>query len=109
MHLYNSNNLPEIIFAVNDRTALGVYHAAKEVGVRIPEDIGIAAFGFSEIAQTFTPPLTIINQNPRRIGLAAAEMLLKEIETEDSKKNIQHVVIVEEFLWNTSISRQSKR
>ena len=109
MHLYNSKNLPEIIFAVNDRTALGAYHAAKEVGVRIPEDIGIAAFGFNEIAQTFTPPLAIINQNPRRIGLAAADMLLEEIENEDSKKNIQHVVIGEEFLWNASILRQSKR
>jgi DNA-binding LacI/PurR family transcriptional regulator len=44
MKLYHSNNLPEIIFTVNDCTASGVYHAAREVGAKILEDIGIAAF-----------------------------------------------------------------
>ena len=106
MKLYHSKNMPEIIFAVNDRTALGVYHAAKKVGVRIPEDIGIAAFGFNEIAQTFTPSLTVINQNPRKIGLAAANMLIEEIENKDFDKK-KHIEIKEEFLWNASVLRQN--
>jgi len=105
MKLYHSNNLPEIIFTVNDRAALGVYHAAKEVGVKIPEDIGIAAFGFNEIAQTFTPPLSIINQNPRKIGLAATNMLIEEIQNKNADKKNQ-ITIEEEFLWNDSILRK---
>ena len=105
MKLYHSDNLPEIIFAVNDRVALGVYHAAKEVGIRIPEDIGIAAFGFNEIAQTFMPQLSVINQNPRKIGLTAANMLIEEIENKNiSKKN--QLSIKEEFLWNDSILKR---
>ena len=96
MKLYHSNNLPEIIFAVNDRAALGVYHAAKEVGVKIPEDIGIIAFGFNEIAQTFTPSLSIINQNPRKLGLAATNMLIEEIENSNANKS-QRIIIEEEF------------
>jgi len=104
MKIYRSNNLPEIILSVNDRAALGVYKAAKEVGVRIPEDIGIAAFGFNEIAQTFTPSLSIINQNPRQIGLAATNMLIQEIEHNYTDiKN--HLTIEEEFLWNDSIRK----
>ncbi len=106
MKLFDSNNLPEIIFAVNDRTALGVYHAAKKVGVRIPEDLGIAAFGFDEIAQSFTPPLAVINQNPRQIGVAAAQMLINEIENRESKTNVRHIVIKEEFLWNASLNKR---
>ena len=106
MKLYHSKNLPEIIFAVNDRTALGVYHAAKKVGIRIPEDIGIAAFGFNEIAQTFTPSLAVINQNPRKIGLDATDMLIEEIENKNSNKK-KHIGIKEEFLWNASILRQN--
>jgi len=105
MQLYHSKNLPEVIFAVNDRAALGVYHAAKEVGVNIPEDIGIAAFGFNDIAQSFTPALSIINQNPRKIGLAAAEMLIEEIENENSPQ-MRQIIIEEEFLWNASIPRK---
>lgn len=102
MKLYESNHLPEIIFAVNDRIALGVYHAANKVGIKIPEDIGIAAFGFNEIAQTFSPKLSIINQNPRKMGLAATEMLIEEIENKNSDKKKQ-IAIEEEFLWNDSI------
>jgi LacI family transcriptional regulator len=105
MKLYDSRNLPEIIFAVNDRTALGVYHAAKKVGVRIPEDIGIAAFGFNEVAQTFTPALSIINQDPRKIGSAAADMLIQEIEHKNTD-NIKQKVIEESFLWNDSILKR---
>jgi len=105
MKLYRSNNLPEIIFTVNDRAALGVYHAAKEVGIKIPEDIGIAAFGFNEIAQTFTPPLSIINQNPRKIGLAATNMLIEKIANKNIDKTDQ-ITIEEEFLWNDSILRK---
>lgn len=102
--LFISKNLPEIIFTVNDRVALGVYHAASEVGIKIPEDIGIAAYGFNETAQTFTPALSIINQDPRKIGKIAIEMLVKEIENESSIK--QQIIIEEEFLWNHSIKRK---
>lgn len=105
MKLFHANNLPEVIFTVNDRAALGAYHAAKEIGIRIPEDIGIAAFGFNEIAETFTPPLSIVNQNPRGLGLAAATMILKVIENNNSVKKTQ-ITIEEEFLWNNSILKK---
>ena len=54
MKLYESKKLPEIIFTVNDRVALGVYKAAAEKGMKIPEDIGVAGFGFKDTAQSFT-------------------------------------------------------
>ena len=108
MKLYESNHLPEIILAVNDRTALGVYHAADKVGVKIPEDIGIAAFGFNEIAQTFSPKLSIINQNPRQMGLTTTEMLIEEIENKHSNMGRQ-IAIKEEFLWNDSILMKNSK
>jgi LacI family transcriptional regulator len=105
MKLYKSGNLPEIILAVNDRVALGIYQAAKEKKVRIPEDMGVVAFGFSEIAQTFTPTLSIINQDPRKIGKVAAEKLLDEILNKVSNQE-NNIVIEEEFIWNDSIIRK---
>jgi LacI family transcriptional regulator len=108
MQLYHSKNLPEIIFAVNDRAALGVYQAAKEVGVNIPTDIGIVAYGFKDIAQTFTPTLSVINQNPRTLGLAAARMLIEEID-HNTKAAANGVVLEEEFLWNASIIRKKNK
>jgi len=105
MRLYRKNNLPEIIFTVNDRVALGVYQAARETGINIPNDIGLLAYGFNETAQIFTPTLSIINQDPRKIGRIAAEMLMEEIENNNSDK-VQQLIIEEEFLWNNSIRRR---
>ena len=68
--LNSSGNIPEVIFTVNDRVALGAYKAAKEAGLRIPEDIGIFGFGFNEITDFFDPQLTVINQDPRKNGIS---------------------------------------
>lgn len=100
--LYESNNLPEIIFTVNDRVALGVYKAINETQLKIPDDIGVVGFGFSETAQTFSPRLSIINQDPRKIGSAAASLIFKLINNQEA--GIQrNAIIEEEFLWNDSI------
>lgn len=108
MKLYSENNLPEIIFAVNDQVALGIYRAAREVGINIPEDIGIVAFGFSETAETFTPTLSIINQDPRKMGKIAMEVLLEEIG-EKKFCTKQHIKIEEDFYWNNSLRRLRER
>ena len=96
--LNSSGNLPEIIFTVNDRVALGVFKAAREAGLRIPEDIGIFGYGFCEITDFFDPQLTVINQNPRIMGMEAAKLLINEIEKK-SIVNPSKVCIEEEFLW----------
>jgi DNA-binding LacI/PurR family transcriptional regulator len=103
--LYNSQNLPEIILTVNDRVALGVYKAAAEKGLKIPEDIGIAGFGFQETAQSFTPSLSVINQDPRRIGNSAAELLIEMINNPVFKIE-RNIIIEEEFIWNNSILKK---
>ena len=103
--LYDSKNLPEIIFTVNDRVALGVYQAAVEKGLKIPEDIGVAGFGFNDTVQSFTPPLAIINQDPRKLGNAAAGLLIEMIENPGIKRK-KNIVIEEEFLWNDSIIKK---
>jgi LacI family transcriptional regulator len=105
--LYNKNNLPEIIFAVNDRVALGVYKAIKETELTIPDDIGIVGYGFKDTANLFSPSLTIINQDPRKIGKTAAELLLELIKNPGLETE-RNIVIKEEFIWNNSILKKNK-
>ena len=105
--LNSSGNLPEVIFTVNDRVALGAYKAAKEAGLSVPEDIGIFGFGFSEITDFFDPQLTVFNQDPRKIGLEAVKLLLNEIE--NKSRNKRSTIIVDgEFLWRRSVRRKVK-
>ncbi len=102
----DKKNLPEIIFTVNDRVALGIYKAAKEDGLRIPDDLGIIGYGFSETTDLFDPPLTIINQNPRKLGSEATRLLLDIIDKNDPGA-ANKLVIDEEFRWGKSIKRKS--
>jgi LacI family transcriptional regulator len=108
MNLYRAADLPEIIFTVNDRVALGVYRAIREVGLKVPDDIGVLGFGFSDTAQTFSPSLSIINQDPRRVGSAAAKVLI-ELITKPEAVNHRDTVIEETFLWNDSIIKKPNR
>lgn len=103
-----SGNLPEVIFTVNDRVALGVYKAVKEAGLRIPEDIGIFGYGFSEITDFFDPQLTVINQDPRKMGYEAARLLIEEIEN-DTRRGHTRLLIEEDFLWRKSVKRKMKK
>src|ERR1035437_2385577 len=102
--LLETGGLPEIILAVNDRVALGAYKAIRKAGLDIPGDIGIIGYGFSETAQLFSPSLTIINQDPRKMGLIAVNTLIDEI-LEEQKTEPLSIVIDEDFQWKTSVLR----
>jgi LacI family transcriptional regulator len=100
--LLSQKDLPEIILAVNDRVALGAYNAANESGLKIPDDIGIMAYGFSETASLFNPPLAVIDQDPRKMGNIAAMNLINEIKMKSINK-ITQIRIDEKFIWNGSV------
>ncbi len=107
MKLYHTTDLPEIIFTVNDRVALGVYRAIRETGLKVPDNIGVLGFGFGETAATFSPSLSIINQDPRRVGSAAANLLLELISNPEAVKS-RDITIEETFLWNESIVKKHR-
>lgn len=71
--------LPEAVFAQNDRMALGVLHAARELGLRVPEQLGVIGVDDMPLSSYFDPPLTTMRQDMPRIGREAARLLLEHI------------------------------
>ena len=67
---------PTAIFAMNDEMATGVLRAARERGLRVPEDLSIIGFDDFQIASRQWPALTTIHTPTREIGLLAAERLI---------------------------------
>jgi LacI family transcriptional regulator len=106
--LQATGDLPELILAVNDRVALGAYKAIRRAGLKIPDDIGMIGYGFSETAQLFSPTLSIINQDPRKMGRIAAQLLIDEIQGIPPEKPSQ-LLIEEDFQWNTSLAPVPKK
>ena len=67
---------PTAIFAGNDLQALGVYQAAREARLHIPEDLSVVGFDDLPVAQWVGPPLTTVRQPLVDMATAAAEMVL---------------------------------
>lgn len=67
---------PTAIFAANDGQAIGVYHAANELRLHIPDDLSVIGFDDMPVWRWAQPPLTTINQPLREMGATAAAMLI---------------------------------
>ena len=67
---------PTAIITGNDLQALGVYQAAREARLHIPEDLSVVGFDDLPVARWVGPPLTTIRQPLVEMAVAAAELVL---------------------------------
>lgn len=70
---------PTAIFSSNDTMAFGVMEAARERGLRLPEDLSIVGFDDIPQASHVHPALTTVRQPLEEMGRSAAHLLLKYI------------------------------
>ncbi len=78
-HTYRLLQLPDpptAVFASNDGQAIGVYHAAYRLGLRIPQDLSVIGFDDMPPVRWAVPPLTTIRQPLSEMAAAAARMLV---------------------------------
>lgn len=74
-NLYAKSPDLQAIFASNDQMALGALKAARRLGLRVPEDLGIVGFDDIPEAAYFYPSLTTVRQNAVKVGAQAVEQL----------------------------------
>jgi LacI family xylobiose transport system transcriptional regulator len=67
---------PTAIFATNDLQAHGVYEAARQEGVRIPQDLSVIGFDDLPFTRWAGPPMTTVRQPLVQMGAAAAQMVV---------------------------------
>ena len=77
--LLDQPDRPTALFCISDVLALGAMQAARERGLRVPEDLSVIGFDDVEPAVMFQPQLTTIRQPCYQLGTVAAEMLLGEL------------------------------
>ena len=85
---------PTAIFAGNDEMAAGVLQTARQMNIRVPEDLSVVGFDDFEIARRLWPSLTTIRTPTREIGrLAVARLMGVEDETRDLKDRLPSLVV----------------
>jgi LacI family xylobiose transport system transcriptional regulator len=67
---------PTAIFAGSDLQALGVYEAARELGVRIPDQLSVVGYDDLPVARWVGPPLTTVHQPLAEMAEMAARVVI---------------------------------
>lgn len=98
--LQSVNPTPSAIFASNDLTAFGAMDAAREHGLRIPDDISIIGFDDIPQASFVYPKLTTVRQPLEQMGQVAVRLLLEQIK--DQSRPPQRVLLATELIIRDS-------
>ena len=82
---------PTAIFAANDQSAFGVMQAAKERGLRVPEDLSVVGFDNVSESQLTEPALTTVDQDLLNLGITATQMLMDLIRGNEVASLLQRI------------------
>ena len=67
------------LFCFNDVSAIGAIRALREAGLRVPQDVSVVGFDDVSSAAFQNPGLTTVRQPLSRMGMLAAEALVRQI------------------------------
>lgn len=102
-----NRTVPDAIFCVNWPRAVSVYGAAKELGLKIPDDLSVFGVDDLEFIPFLDPPLTTIAQPFYEMGRKAAEVLLQELaqtETSSATRSFVQIIMPTEIIERDSIA-----
>ncbi|MEU1272526.1 substrate-binding domain-containing protein [Streptomyces sp. NPDC005799] len=79
---------PTAVFAVNDLAAIGAIGAARDLGLRLGEDLALAGFNDTPLAAELPVPLTSVRSPMADLGRIAVRQLVRLIagESADSER-----------------------
>ncbi len=80
MSLLTMPQRPTAIVAGNDLQAMGIYDAARKLGLSVPEDLSVVGFDDVTFSKLLSPALTTVLQPLDKMAGHAAEMLMEMSE-----------------------------
>jgi LacI family transcriptional regulator len=95
MHrLFAKAPYPEAIMAANDASAIAVLEYAKEIGLKVPDELRIVGYSNDPRAAIITPSITTIEQFPGSIGKVIVTEVLKLLKPNGENGNMTEPIIV---------------
>jgi LacI family transcriptional regulator len=102
--LLKKRDRPDAFLTVSDHQALGVLAAAQQLGIAVPEQLGIAGFANEDFTAIITPSLSSVDQHAKEMGRTAANIYFDHILRNKAKKKIRKEVLIRaEFLARQSL------
>ncbi len=92
--LLRAANPPTAVFTAQNLITIGALHALRELGLE--HTTALVGFDDIELADLLEPAVTVVAQDPAAMGGAAADMLFRRLDGDDSPP--EHVVIDVELI-----------
>ena len=102
MKIIEENSKVSAVFSPNNLTTMGIFKALTKKKMRVPEDIAVVGFDDVELLNMLDIHLSAIQRDPRAMGEAAMELLLKRMDNPSMK--VEKIV-----MEPTLITRGSER
>ena len=83
--LFGRSVVPDAIFAVNEIYAATAMKACRKNGYQVPQHIEVIGFTDGLISEFTSPSLTTVAQHGRSMGRKALELLLDEIDSNETE------------------------
>jgi len=81
--LFDHEEVPDGIFAVNDATAIGCMSILHEKGLEVPKDVAIVGYDDETYSRYLTPSLSSVKNPIYAMGEIAAKMCLAQIQNDE--------------------------
>ena len=98
---------PSAVFSSSDEMAIGALKAAREHGLKVPDDLSLVGFDGIRFADFCDPPLTTVVQPNVEIGAAAARMMIGILR--GSEPSPEDIVLPAQLLVRQSTGPAKKR
>lgn len=95
--IQNIKERPEVLVCANDRLAILVCKVLEDMGLRVPDDIGVVGFDDIELSKMVAPGITTVHVYKDLLGRKGVERLIYRMEhpKERVEKIVMDVDIVE--------------
>ena len=77
-----SNNV-DCIICTDDMICVYVLDEIRKQGLKVPDDIRIASFYNSQVLESYQPPITSLDYDPKQLGSEACTMLISVMKGEE--------------------------
>lgn len=102
--LFTLKQKPDAILTTSDKLSSGCLKTLIRRGIKIPDEIALAGFSNSDIAELLNPSLTVLRQPAMEMGRAATELLLQLIENKRPVEKFETRVLTPTLIVGNSSS-----
>ena len=82
--ILKSKKLPEVLICANDSNAFAVISALKDMGLKIPEDIGVTGFDDTPLCEKANPQITTVQVQKELMWQVAVSNLMDRIHRKEN-------------------------